>query len=405
MKVLLLADAVFVDKPGGSRVVARELSRGLIARGHEVTFLVSRQAPDTPDEEIREGARVIRYASEGGPKAFIASGKARAEQLWAETKFDVVHSHFAYAAEGPSQVTPASVPHIRTFHGPWDAEGYVEDTSAILAAKSPVSKAKKTLQRTVKYKMRHSIEKHDLERSGAVTVLSNYFGNEVLRFGIPKDKIHLIPGGANIERFFPTDDGRAGARQRLDLPQDREILFTVRRLAPRMGLDNLIRAMKKVVAQYPKALLLLGGKGPEQAKLEGIIAELGLSDNVRLVGFIPDDHLADYFRAANLFVLPTMALEGFGLVTVEALASGTPVIGTPVGGTVEILSGLDRRLLAGSVESDALAEAILGFLGSPLRQELTPERLHQFILDKYTWDRHVTEIEALYNQLRESKKA
>jgi glycosyltransferase involved in cell wall biosynthesis len=172
-----------------------------------------------------------------------------------------------------------------------------------------------------------------------------------------------------------------------------------------MGLDNLVRAMKKVVAQYPKALLLLGGKGPEKERLEGIIAELGLGDNVRLLGFISDDDLADYFRAANLFVLPTVALEGFGLVTVEALASGTPVIGTPVGGTVEILSGLDRRLLSSSTEADALAEAIVGFLGSPLRQELTPERLHQFILDKYTWDRHVSKIEALYNRLREAKKA
>lgn len=405
MNILFLADAVFADKPGGSRVVARELARGLAARGHRVTFLVGRQTPEPPDDETNGNIRIIRYAGAGQHKLFMDNGRAAAAKLWAEEKFDVVHTHFAYAAEGPAAACPDGALHIRSFYGPWDTEGYVEDTARVRAAKSPVHKTKAVLQREVKRRMRHSIEANSLNRSHAVIVLSEQSRGEVREFKYPDDKMHLIAGGVDVERFTPPAEGKKAVRERLGLPTNRPILFSVRRLAPRMGLDNLVRAMQSVVAGQPEALLLIGGKGPERERLEALVNELGLTSNVRFLGFIPDEQLADYYRAADLFVLPTMALEGFGLVTVEALSSGTPAVGTPIGATPEILGALDRRLLANSASQADIAAAILRFLNGSWRGELTPERLHNFVLERYTWDRHVNAVEALYETHLRGKTA
>ena len=397
MNILFLADAVFDDIPGGSRVVARELACGLAGRGHQVTILAAHQTPGTPSDTHIGAVRVVRYPGAGDPLAFVREGRRACARLWAERPFDVVHTHFAYAALGPLQAVPPGVPHVRSFYGPWDQEGWVEDTTNKLG---PLGTAKARVKRL----LRHRVEAANLRRSRAVIVLSEHSRGEVRAFGFPDRDIHLIPGGTDTDRFQPVMDKQA-VRQRLGLPLDRTLLLSIRRLAPRMGLDNLLRALPAVVARRPDALLLIGGKGPERAPLERLIAELGLEAHVRLLGFIPDDALAAHYQAADLFVLPTLALEGFGLVTVEALACGLPVVGTPVGATPEILEGLDKRLIAPGIAPDALAQAILGFLDGDWSADLTPERLHRFVAQHYTWDQHVADTEKVYHSLLSAPQA
>lgn len=208
-----------------------------------------------------------------------------------------------------------------------------------------------------------------------------------------------IPGGVDLVRFAPAVD-RHAVRRILGLPEEKRILLSVRRLTPRMGLDHLIEAMPAVLAQCPETLLLIGGKGPEHARLAALIARRGLQNSVTLLGFISSDQLASYYQAADAFVLPTVTLEGFGLVTVESLACGTPVIATPVGATPEILEALEPRLLAQSAEPDALAKAITSFFGSAWGQNLAPARLRAFVQERYSWDKHAQEMLALYQSLQ-----
>ena len=325
MRVLFLNDAVFEDLPGGSRVVARELARGLIRRGHEVTFLVPRRGPGPPDDERCDSMRIVRYPGLGQGLKFVREGQAACARLWDETgPFDLVHTHFAFAALGPLRAVPAHVPRIRSFYGAWDQEGWVENAGA---AEGPLDR----LRGLTKRWLRRRVEAANLRRSHAVAVLSDQSRGEVLRFGYPRARIALVPGGADAARFVPA--AKMAVRRSLGLPEDRRLLLSVRRLAARMGLDRLIAAMPAVVAEHPDVLLLIGGQGPERQRLGQLIESLKLQGHIRLVGFIPDEQLAASYQASDLFVLPTIALEGFGLVTVEALASGTPVIGTPVGAT------------------------------------------------------------------------
>jgi glycosyltransferase involved in cell wall biosynthesis len=254
----------------------------------------------------------------------------------------------------------------------------------------------------VRYALRALVERRNLRRSQIAIVLSEQSHGEVTPLGFPADRIVKIPGGVDTERFVPASD-KAGLRRELGLPQDRQILFSVRRLAPRMGLDRLIQAMPEIRAHCPDACLVIGGKGPEEARLRQLIQTLNLEPHVRLLGFIPTDKLAAHYQAADLFVLPTLALEGFGLVTAEALACGLPVIGTPVGATPEILTPLDPRLVASNTEPHGLAEAVTGFLQSEWRRALTPQHLHNYVLQNYTWDRHVARTEQIYQDLLHPK--
>jgi glycosyltransferase involved in cell wall biosynthesis len=128
--------------------------------------------------------------------------------------------------------------------------------------------------------------------------------------------------------------------------------------------------MRTVAREFPDVLLLIGGSGYLREHLQTSILEQGLERNVRLLGFIPEDLLPAYYQAADLFVLPTLQYEGFGLATIESLACGTPVLGTPVGATPEVLEPVGDELLFRDASAEAIALGINSWLGSRRYTEL-----------------------------------
>ena len=164
-----------------------------------------------------------------------------------------------------------------------------------------------------------------------------------------------------------------------------------------MGLDSLLRAMAIVKARRPDALLLIGGTGSLADLLKAQSHALGLEPHVKFLGFVPDEALPRYYQAADAFVLPTRELEGFGLVTVEALACGTPVLGTPVGATPEILTPLCPSLIFGGTSPEMLASGLERFLDDKTRDPERYERLRAACRahceQRYTWARATTDLE------------
>jgi glycosyltransferase involved in cell wall biosynthesis len=220
---------------------------------------------------------------------------------------------------------------------------------------------------------------------------------------VPSGRIRVIPGGADHERFHPAADKRT-VRSALGLPEAGVIFFTVRNLVPRMGIDALIRAMGRIAGEISHARLVIGGEGPMRPSLEALVDALGLRKRIRFVGFIPEAELPLYYQAADFFILPTAQLEGFGLVTVEALASGLPVLGTRVGGTPEILEPLDPTWLFDTPEPAAMAERIVTivreFSPTSARYGILAIRCRRRVEEHYTWTRHLDQLERLYAQLR-----
>ncbi len=256
-------------------------------------------------------------------------------------KPNAINLHFALYSLPLLKVLPDGVPITFTFHGPWALESKQEGASKLGVF------------------LKHwLVEKRVYDRCDRFIVLSKAFGTILHQeYQVPWRKIHIIPGGVDLTRFQP-NLSRQEARTQLNWPQDRVILFTPRRLVNRMGLDKLLTAVAKIKSIIPDVWLAIAGKGPIKAALEQQTSELGLNDSVKFLGFLPDDQLPLAYQAADLTIMPSQSLEGFGLVLLESLACGTPALCTPVGGMPEVLEPFSPNLITASPEATDIAERL-----------------------------------------------
>ena len=269
-----------------------------------------------------------------------------AHKKMATSSPDLIAAHFALYAF-PILDIAWRYPLVIHFHGPWAAESHRETDNRVR------TRLKALLERVVY---------HQADR---VIVLSTAFRDVLCeRYGVSPDRIRIVPGGVDADRF-DVPLSASEARSKLGWPTDRPVVLCVRRLAKRMGLSALIDAMTNVRRNVPDVVLLIAGKGPLADALDAQIAARGVQDHVRLLGFVPDDDLPLAYRAADCSIVPTEALEGFGLITLESLAAGTPVLVTPVGGLPETVRDLNEDLVLENSSAEALTEGLLRALQNP----------------------------------------
>ena len=330
----------FPQQAGGLNRVYFNLLRALPEAGVDVHGVVAGEP--LPDEETSRPLELFAPSSASLPTRWRAARRAT-KRLTETHSFSLVASHFALYTF-PSLDVLSPYPMVVHFHGPWAHEGFVERPNR------------------VSYGLKRALEKAVYRKADRFIVLSQAFHNVLSQdYGVPEDLIRIVPGGADIERF-DLAASREEARRQLGWPTDRPILLAVRRLARRMGLENLIGALDQVRREVPDVLLFIAGKGPLAETLQAQIDEQGLRDHVKLLGYLPDDDLPLAYRAANLSVVPTVAFEGFGLITVESLAAGTPVLVTPVGGLPEVVRDLAPELVFDQSDKEAIADRLTGVL-------------------------------------------
>lgn len=387
MHILFVADVGIEKVIGGAERVLHSYVTGFRRHGHRVELLTPRASVDDGGCgqacAVRRCFRLFRGAL-GTCLAF--------RRLLLEDPPDIINFHqplsafLALLCAGGR----SSIPGIYTFH----SSAAQEYATRVIRSGKGVGGGFNAWTR-FNILIRKWMERYALARSRSVLVLSA-FSREILAdlHSVPPPEVILIPGGADLKQFKPVPD-RLALRERL-APGRSHLLFTVRNLVPRMGLENLIEAMATIVPKHPGVLLIIGGEGPLKADLAAMIERLHLEGNIRFEGFIPEERLATYYQAADLFVLPTRMLEGFGLVTVEALACGAPVLGTPVGGTVEILQGLDWRLICDGAESHHIASRLSYFLAHPAELENIRGRCRAYVAERYDWEKIISRIEELF---------
>jgi glycosyltransferase involved in cell wall biosynthesis len=263
---------------------------------------------------------------------------------------------------------PKEVPITFNFHGPWASESQEEVVDKKLSI----------------WMKQQLIEKNTYNRCDRFIVLSKAFGNILhQQYQVPWEKIHIITGGVDINHF-QYNLSRLDARKKLGWPTDRPILFTSRRLVYRMGIDKLLQAIATIKPKIPDIWLAIAGRGHIQNLLQQQVRELGLENNVKFLGFLPDEHLPIAYQAANLTVMPSQSFEGFGLAIVESLACGTPVLCTPVGGMPEILQEFTPDLITNSTTAESIAEKLEQVM---LRKIALPSReeCRNYTVKNYDW--------------------
>lgn len=327
----------FPERAGGLDRMYYSLVRALPGAGVAVRGMVAGSARVAQD--TAGAIRGFGPAAQALPLRLMAARKAFACAVRAERP-DVISSHFALYT-WPGLDVARDIAQVSHFQGPWADESGVEGAASL------------------GQRAKHWLERRVYLRSTRFIVLSKAFEKILTsRYGVAPERVHVVPGCVDAARF-DIDLSPARARQRLQLPQDRPIVLAVRRLVRRMGLEDLVDAMALLKAQYGSdAMLLIAGKGRLADDLQARIAASGLDNDVKLLGFVPDDRLPELYRAATLSVVPTVALEGFGLITAESLAAGTPVLVTPIGGLPEAVSGLSPDLVLRGTGAEAIAEGL-----------------------------------------------
>ena len=396
LSVLMVADVSPLAGAGGGERVLWEHARGLARRGHAVTVLARASDGAPAGTHEREGVRVVLFAAGRGTRAgflreAVFAARRAAGAVLAESAIDVLNVYQPLSGYGVLGLAAARRrPALYTFLSPAPLEYRSRERMTL----HHVGGVTGWLGAAALW----ALERACLRRASRIQVLSDYSAEQLWQlYRIAADRLVKIPGGADLTTFRPAED-RAAVRARLGLPKEASLLLTVRNLELRMGLDTLLRALPLVVSRRGDAQLLIAGAGSLRADLEALAAALGVGAHVRFLGFVPEADLPRYYQAADCFVLPTRELEGFGLVTVEALACGTPVLGTAVGATPELLDPLDPALVFPAATPEAIGEHLVGFLERLERDPGAGARLRQAARAHaerhYSWDRTVAALEA-----------
>lgn len=371
MNILVLSDSFWPDQTGGITKSLLPEVEELAKKGHRVAVGTRRLRRGLPFHEKIHNYDLFRYRSPSKNTAFyrlypfysIRQIPNLVSLLQRNCSLDAAYVHNPFQAIGLSTCSDV-VPYVYVFHAPTPLEIEIDTAKGKYGFATPLAKM---FNSWVKIK-----ERQALNKASSIIVRSKFMKKEMLQFyggTIRKSKIVHIPLCVDTDRFSPAEDTDS-IRKEIDLPTGRPILLTVRRLTARMGWENLIVAMKYVVKLIPSVLLIIGGKGYLENFLRSMIRDLDLEDNIKFLGFISEEKLQKYYQAVDLFVLPTMMLEGFGLVTIEALSCGTPVVATPVGANPEVLEPLGKEFLCQEPTPEALAERIVWFLRRGMSSEL-----------------------------------
>ena len=381
MKILLVTH-YWLPHPGGIEYLAREQAMRLTQRGHFITAVTSAIGDSRPVSRD-DGFDVHRIPANnflerklGVPyPLFSLALFAHMTRLAEQHDVVLAHSHtFMSSVAAAMAAQRARKPLVAIQHNPhiqypFPLNGVYAGADAILGRYTLGSAARLL-----------AVSKHTAAYAQTLA---------------PRKPVEVLYNGVDTQKFTPVSaDEKSAIRQRLGLPPDEFVALTVRRLFYRNGVDVLIRACA-LLKDQKDVHVFVGGKGPDRPAMEKFIAENGLA-NTHLLGFIPDEDLVDYFRAADVFVLPTRTGEGFGLVIAEANACGVPVIATRSGAPEEIVQDGITGLLVPPENPAALADAITQLRRQPdLRREMG--RAARLAAEKLDWERNVDQLEQILN--------
>ncbi len=375
LQTLQIGMGWFEESPGGLNRVYAHLVRELAKQDVEILGLVA----GTAAVESSSNHLVRGFGSASIPVWQRQAAARRMAKPWLREHPDaIVVSHFAMNAL-PVLDLLGERPLVVHFQGPWGQESRHEGSPR------------------VQWMAKELLEGRVYRRANEAIVLSNAFRDILAtRFRVPENRITVIPGGVEVSRFAQ-DRSKNDCRAELGWPTDRPIVLCVRRLVRRVGIERLIDAAVDVRRRVPSVLFLIAGAGPIREELEARIVANGLTDTVRLIGFMPDAQLPLAYRGADLTVVPTVALEGFGLIAAESLAAGTPCIVTPVGGLAEIAAPLSPALITESSRPDdiasVLSESLLGARGLPSAEACTA-----YARARFDWPVIARQVRAVYDK-------
>jgi D-inositol-3-phosphate glycosyltransferase len=367
---------------GGQNVHVAELARALGRRGHHVTVHTRRDDPELPDR-VRAAPGVSVEHVPAGPPAPVPKDELLpvmprfGEHLargWQVRPPDVVHSHFWMSGLAARRgVRGTGIPVLHTFH----ALGVVKRRHQGPADPSPPSRVR--------------LETELAREVALVVATCSDEVTELLGLGVPVERIAVVPCGVDLDRFTPRGPRAArGSRHRI---------LSLGRVVERKGVETTVRAL----SQVPGAELVIAGGGDavadaELARLTEIARVSGVADRVRLLGPVPRQDVPALLRSADV-VVSVPWYEPFGMVPLEAMACGVPVVATGVGGHLDTVAEGRTGALVPPRQVGLLAQRLRELLADPARLAAMGTAAAARARARYGWDAVAAETEQLYRRV------
>jgi glycogen synthase len=353
---------------GGIAAHVDGLSRALARAGHEVVVLTLHH-PDAPDDSMVEGVRVVRAHTDlpALPDSdFLArtiSANHKVAQLIARLdgwRPDVVHAHDWLAAwAGDDLHALWRVPLVATVHA---TERGRHGGSVPAGAPAAIN----------------SVEWWLTFQAATVITCSRYMRDEVMgAFQLPPDKVKVVPNGVDAGVWRST-----GPTRRSEGPP---LVVSWGRIQYEKGFQTLVAALASLRYRHPDLRVVIAGRGAFLGELEAIAQGLGVDHMVAFPGFVPDDELRRLLHTCACAVTPSL-YEPFGIVALEALAAGAPLVAAATGGLVEVLEGTGAALLYPPGDANALASALDRMLDEPSLAATGQTAGARLVTDRYSWD-------------------
>ena len=385
MKILMLTWEYPPRVVGGIARVVHDLSHRLIKDGHEVTVVTYKEG-NVEDFEDDNGVKVYRVNNYMiNPNNFIdwimqlnfnLISKAT-EIINKEGPFDVIHAHdwlVAYAAK--TLKDSFKTPIIATIHATEagrnsgihdEVQRYINDTEWMLTYEST-----------------------------EVIVNSNYMKSELQRlFGLPYEKINVVPNGVNLNLYNGVEKDYNFRRQYA--ADNEKIILYVGRLVYEKGIQNLIAAMPKVLNGYHDSKLIIAGKGGMIDELRDEVRRLNIENKVYFTGYLNLNQVTKMYKCADVAVFPS-TYEPFGVVALEGMLSGTPVVVSDVGGLNEIVQHRENGMKSYAGNPNSIADSILELLYNPGLGAEVSRAAKAKVKAQYNWNKISQDTHFIYQK-------
>jgi glycogen(starch) synthase len=374
---------------GGLARVVRHQSEGLVELGVEVHVL-TRGGEESPAEEIVNGVHVHRVREPNRPaelNEFVAWVErmnsdmlAAGVELGDRLDFDLVHGHDWLVANACDHLAKRfGTPLVTTIHATEHGrhQGWINKHPQIYI---------------------HEVERWITNRSDRVLVCSTFMREQVVDvFGVDEDRVEVIPNGIDPEELQPHDDAELRRLRSEFAAPDEPLVLLVGRLVYEKGFQFALEALPAIIERLPKTRFVVAGSGTHEEELRKQAEELGLMEHGTFVGWIGDDVLHSLYRIADVCVVPSI-YEPFGLVALEAMASGCPCIVADTGGLREVVPHDEVGLRFRAKDPKSLAEMTIRVLeDAKLCRRLTEEAFNH--LRRFDWGDVAERTAAIYEEL------
>ncbi|MFQ6063927.1 MAG: glycosyltransferase family 4 protein [Candidatus Bathyarchaeia archaeon] len=370
---------------GGIARHCNGLAKALVHNGHEV-HVVTLDFPGTPNYEEVEGVKIYRTATELGHPNFLTWAllfnhfiEKKMADVSREVNFDVVHVHdWLTGFAGISFKHQMKKPLVVTIHGTeiGRAQGLHNPDSFTI----------------------DGIEWWTTYEANKIIVTSGSMKGEIQgHFRLPPEKIEIISNGIDPKNYNASVD-RSAVRGRYRVSPHEKLILCVGRLVPQKGIEYLIWAVPRIAGRFHEAKFIIVGEGWLRGHLEHIARTTGQQWRIRFTGWIPDQELIALLNSADVLVVPSI-YEPFGIVALEGMAAGVPVVASDVGGLAEIVEHERTGILAYSRNPESIAWAVGRVLSDPDHSKWLVQNARETVQKAYSWEAIAMRTAEVYKEV------